>query len=157
MDTVAERAREELRQAQIAVAQARREYRRHVRPLKLKIEILSNLLSGEVHGDPALLPNPQPSLNRSGTTNEYMGKPTVEVIQDILKKSSGSQRIIEITRQAIEGGYGSDRAEIDGERIFALFSSTLARYAEGPNPKFRKTGRGMFDLASRCSDAKPSS
>lgn len=142
MGDLAQKVREELRQSEIALAQAKSEVRdakRAVERLKIKVETLGDILIGHVD-DPTEEDHDQPG-------DFYAGKTTVQVIEEVLKEADRPLRIVDITMRAINNGYAGGPTRADNDRVFANFSSALSRDVKGSSSRFRKVDRGVFALS----------
>ena len=159
MDSLEHRAREELRQSQLALVEAQkdfREARQHVERLRIKVETLTSLLGAS--SDDKRQANELAAsqfVERRGASDadhadlmRWQGKSTVQIIENVLKYRGTAMRVSEIVNTALGWGYGGENA--DRERIFAKFSSALSRGAEDELGIFRKLDRGTFDLAARA-------
>lgn len=164
MADLAQKAREELKQSQHALTEAKselREARRRLERLKIKVETLSDLLEdtgpvreravlheqdgdGDDDDDVVLAGVREPA---PATDGPYANMTTVQVIDSVLREMGMPQRISAIVGRAMANGYGGGPGGGDPDRIFAVFSSALSRDVRGPNPRFRKVRRGVFDLA----------
>lgn len=157
MDSLEQRAREELKQSQIALSEAKRELRdarKAVDRLKVKVETIVSLLDTQslprerLNGEVVEQIDDDDDVT-SASNGRYAGMTTVQVMEDVLTEAGGPLRIIDIVSQAIGNGYGGGVGNADADRVFAVFSSALSRDVKSNRPRFRKVDRGIFDLASR--------
>lgn len=150
MSSIAERVLEELKYSRIALDEALaelRETKRSIRTLRTKIDILEAVVGED---DDSIAPQVQINGHVSGASGGVLINhlSTPDAIYEILREAGGRLRITEIVHRAILKGYCGP-SEADRARVFAMFSSALARDVKSDSPRFRKINRGTFDIAAR--------